>query len=120
MPATINRAMQDLTKFKNPQFAPWVPSGFKVGINSPPMRTPAHWPTKDMSRSLTCVINNTVINEKLKQIVRNYRLIREMNGYDVWTNVGGNLQRFCYFLNIFFFENEKVDTKQKYISRSNF
>jgi tubulin alpha len=89
MPATINRAMQDLTKIKNPQFAPWVPSGFKVGINSPPMRTPAHWPTKDMSRSLCCTINNTVICEKLKQVVRNYRFIQDMAGYEVWTIVGG-------------------------------
>ena len=76
MPATINRAMQELTTVKKPLFAAWVPSGFKVGINSPPMRTPSNWPIKDMSRSLSCVMNNSVICEKLKQIVRNYRFIK--------------------------------------------
>jgi len=89
MPATINRSMQSLTQKRNPQFVSWVPAGFKVGINSPPMRTPAHWPVKDMSRSLSCIINNSVISEKLKQIVRNYRYIQEMSGYDIWTAVGG-------------------------------
>lgn len=89
MPATINRAMQTLTSEKKPMFAPWVPSGFKVGINSPPMRTPISWPLKDMSRSLTCVINNTVICEKFKQLIRNYRFIKEFNGYACWTVIGG-------------------------------
>jgi len=89
MPATINRAMQDLYYEKNPLFVQWVPSGFKVGINSPPMRTPMQWPIKDMSRSLTCVINNSVISEKLKQLIRNYRDIKNNNGYGVWSQIGG-------------------------------
>jgi len=92
MPATINRAMQTLTREKSPQFVSWVPAGFKVGINSPPMRTPSYWPVKDMSRSLTTVINNSVIAEKLKQIVRNFRYISDVGqsqGYDVWAGIGG-------------------------------
>lgn len=89
MPATINRAMQALNEERSPEFVQWVPCGFKVGINSPPMRTPTSWPLKDMSRSITSVINNSVVSEKLKQICRNYRYIQEMSGYDVWTAVGG-------------------------------
>lgn len=89
MPATINRAMQALTIKKKPQFVTWVPAGFKVGINSPPMRTPSAWPMSDMSRSVSTLINNTVVCEKFKQICRNQRYIGGMSGYDVWTAVGG-------------------------------
>ena len=96
MPATINRAMQEFTKIRHPQFAPWVPSGFKVGINTPPMRTPDYWETLDMPRSMTCVINNTVVCEKLKHVVRNYRFIQEMGGYTIWSTIGGNYFSFSY------------------------
>jgi len=90
MPATINRAMQTFVSKRNPEFVQWVPSGFKVGINSPPMRTPMSWPMRDMSRSITCLINNTVVVEKLKQLIHNHRLqSSELQGYDVWTATGG-------------------------------
>jgi hypothetical protein len=89
MPATINRAMKSLTEMRQPQFVKWVPTGFKVGINSPPLRTPIDWPVRDMARSVTCIINNTVICEKLKQIVRQFRCCNEMSGYDAWISAGG-------------------------------
>jgi hypothetical protein len=62
MPATINRAMQFFTEKRKPEFVEWVPSGFKVGINSPPMRTPMSWPMRDMSRSITCLIPSCLKN----------------------------------------------------------
>lgn len=89
MPATVNRAMQDFTETAQPEFSYWVPSGFKVGINSPPIRTPESWTMKNMSRSLTNIINNTVICEKFKQIVRNYASIQNMEGYLHWNTIGG-------------------------------
>jgi len=89
MPATINRAMQAFTDDKQPKFVQWVPCGFKVGINSPPMRTPGNWPIKDMSRSVCNVINNTVISEKIKQIVCYYKTNDRLSAYANWGYIGG-------------------------------
>ena len=90
MSASVNRAMKILNKKRRHEFVAWVPSDFKVGINSPPLRASNTWLMNDIFRSLTCIINNTVISEKLKYLVRNYRLTEELQAYEVFTAIGGN------------------------------
>jgi len=90
MPAKVNTAIQALKRIANPQFVRWVPTGFKVGItNSPAIGSPEDWPYKNMNRSLTCITNSTVVAEKLKHFVRNYRMFMDMSAYQVWTAQGG-------------------------------
>lgn len=86
MPATINRAMRSLNQMRKPEFVSWVPTGFKVGINSPPLRTPLDWPVRDMARSVTCIMNNTAIVEKLKQLCYNH--VRSSESYSSWVTEG--------------------------------
>lgn len=89
MPARINRAMRSFVEQKQPQFVSWVQTGFKIGVNSPPLRFPKDWSLTDMPRAIGCLINNTVIVEKLKNVVWFYKKQAEMGAYQQWTSVGG-------------------------------
>ena len=80
--------MRVLNKTYNPYFVSWVPNGFKVGINTPPVAHPKAWPFKNTRRSLTAIVNSTVIMEKLKQMVRDYRLMTDRKAYDLWYDNG--------------------------------
>jgi len=89
MPARINSAMKKLTERRNPLFVPWVQTGFKIGVNSPPLRFPHSWPLTDLPRAVCCIINNTAIVEKFKQFVFNYRVQADNGLYSVWFEKGG-------------------------------
>jgi len=88
MPVKVNQAMRVLNSTYNPYFVSWVPNGFKVGINTPPVVHPENWVYRNTSRSLTGIVNSTVIMEKLKQMVRDYRLMTDRKGYDLWYENG--------------------------------
>lgn len=88
LPVKVNQAMRVLSSTYNPFFVSWVPNGFKVGINTPPVVHPNAWPFKNTSRSLTGIVNSTCIMEKFKQIVRDYRLMTDRKAYDLWYDNG--------------------------------
>eukprot|EP00915_Cephaloidophora_sp_WS-2016_P003055 GHVH01004137.1.p1 GENE.GHVH01004137.1~~GHVH01004137.1.p1 ORF type:complete len:358 (+),score=67.97 GHVH01004137.1:497-1570(+) len=84
VPTEVTAAIRQVKAKKVVKFVDWCPTGYKMGINSSPLKSPANSAMVAVPRSVACISNTTALSSVFERLTDKFDLLFHKRAFVHW------------------------------------